>query len=371
MKIEDFASEVIANTRHLIGVSSIDRPFESWYAYISRLIRSNLLSSADATKFLPADWVKLAFTPDDLATVVPSALMCGPLDQYKLQPNAWKLFPSLCSSPPECLRGCPVCLANGYHSYAMQDDLLVKCPIHGCLLSHVCLHCGVPLVKSAVSPISNALRCPRGCSLSVATHSGLHVPQLDLMTSSLGEHLRWITHARAAITPCCQPVYIAYPPHVLSVEGEASMRPSHGLVVALIRQLNAAGAKLPSPLSYHAFDEGKWQIQVTRWEMQGGRSEASASRSAQAHRDTFRRGAFVTRVPICSINSWLAWKDTFKWDETAQLVNLVNAVRDIVAIELPSYLLTTQSCPRYKSCCVSPQTRRQRAPSMTNCFMRL
>ncbi|MEQ7766235.1 hypothetical protein [Xanthomonas hortorum] len=118
------------------------------------------------------------------------------------------------------------------------------------------------------------------------------------------------------------------------------MRPSHGLVVALIRQLDAAGANLPAPVTYHACDEGRWQIQVTRWEVQGSRSEASATRSAQAHRDTFRRGAFVTRVPICSINSWLAWKDTFQQDETAQLVDLVNPVRGVMAIELPSYLLT-------------------------------
>lgn len=340
MKIGDSTNEIIARTRRLIGVDSIDRPYESWYVYISRLIRSNLLNTADAAKCLPADWVKWAFTPDGVATGVPSGLNCEPLDQYKLLPHAWKLFPSLCSSPPECLRGCPMCLADRYHSYAMQDDLLAECPLHGCPLSHLCLRCGVSLVRPARNPISNALRCPRGCSLTAAAHSGLHVAQLDLMTSRLADHLHWVTKAREAIMLCCQPVYIAYPPHTISAEGEAGIRPSPGLVVAFLRQLDAAGASLPARLAYHSPDEGRWQVQVTRPEVQCGRSEASAIPGAQACRDSFRRGVFVTRVPVYSIASWVEWKNALQGDETAQLVELANPGRGVMAIELPSYLVT-------------------------------
>ncbi|NJB79311.1 hypothetical protein [Xanthomonas arboricola] len=340
MKIADSTSDVIAKTRLLIGVNSIDRPLESWYAYISRLIRCNLLKTTDAEKCLPADWIKQAFTPDDVEKVQLSGVVCDALDYYKLQPDAWKLFPSLGSSPPECVRACPACMADGYHSYAMQDDLLTQCPLHGCELSHVCWQCGVSLIRAALQPISNAFRCPRGCSLTAATHSGLHVPQLDLLTAHFGEHLQWITKVREAITLRCPPMYVAYPPHVMAAEGLADTRPSPGLTVALLQQLAAAGAQLPAPLMFQASSEGKWRFQVTRWKVQSGSSGALKAGPAQTYRHAFHRGVFVTRVPICWIGSWTAWKEANHSNRTAQLVSLAAPRRGVMAIELPSYLMT-------------------------------
>ncbi|MCC8538952.1 hypothetical protein ACDH70_00730 [Xanthomonas axonopodis pv. poinsettiicola] len=340
MKIADSTSDVIAKTRLLIGVNSIDRPLESWYAYISRLIRCNLLKTTDAEKCLPADWIKQAFMPDDVENVPLSNVVCDALDYYKLQPAAWKLFPSLCSSPPECVRACPECMADGYHSYAMQDDLLTQCPVHGCPLSHVCWQCGVSLVRAALHPLSNAFRCPRGCSLTAATHSGLHVTQLDLLTNHFGEHLQWIIKVRETITLRCPPMYVAYPPHVMAAEGLADTRPSPGLLVALLGKLAAAGAQVPAPLLFQASYEGRWRFQVTRWKVLSGSSGALKAGRHQTYRYAFHRGAFVTRVPICSISSWTAWKEANHLNQTAQLVNLADPRSDVVVIELPSYLMT-------------------------------
>ncbi|WP_338339543.1 hypothetical protein [Xanthomonas euvesicatoria] len=340
MKIADSTSDVIAKTRLLIGVNTIDRPLESWYAYISRLIRCNLLKTTDAEKCLPVDWIKQAFMPDDLEKVPLSGVICDATDYYKLQPEAWKLFPSLCSSPPECIRACPACMADGYHSYAMQDDLLTQCPLHGCALSHVCWRCGVSLVRAALHPISNAFRCPRGCSLTAATHSGLHVTQLELLTAYFGEHLQWLTRVQEKINLRCPAMYVAYPPHVMAAEGLVDTRPSPGLLVALLRQLAAAGAQLPTPLMFQASDEGKWRFQVTRWQVGSGSSGALEAGPAQTNRYAFHRGVFVTRVPICSISSWTAWKEANQSNPMAQLVTLADPRRGVTMIELPSYLVT-------------------------------
>ena len=52
----------------LIGFDTLSRPLESWYAFVSRLIRANLLNDVDIRKQLPVDWVRCAFAPQAIQT---------------------------------------------------------------------------------------------------------------------------------------------------------------------------------------------------------------------------------------------------------------------------------------------------------------
>ena len=177
----------------LIGFDTLSRPLESWYAFVSRLIRANLLNDVDIRKQLPADWVRCAFAPHEVQTsdlAVPAPYIDRLPDvALKLRPITWQPFPELSSAPPECLRGCPRCLEAGYHSYAMQGDAIARCPVHDEELVHRCPHCDTQLLWQARTPGLSAFQCPAGCPLLEGVHSGLHVPHEDRITAALAEHL--------------------------------------------------------------------------------------------------------------------------------------------------------------------------------------
>ena len=86
----------------LIGFDTLSRPLESWYAFVSRLIRANLLNDVDIRKQLPADWVRCAFAPHEVQTsdlAVPAPYIDRLPDvALKLRPITWQPFPELSSA---------------------------------------------------------------------------------------------------------------------------------------------------------------------------------------------------------------------------------------------------------------------------------
>ena len=139
------ATGLSAPISELIGYDTCDRLFESWYAYVSRLIRVNALSSAEIRYRLPRAWLHLACDPfqiqgSDTTLIDPLPGIDNHTVDAKLFASTWIPFPELCSVPTECVRGCPTCLGNGYHCYATQSDLISRCPVHGHLLVQHCPH---------------------------------------------------------------------------------------------------------------------------------------------------------------------------------------------------------------------------------------
>ena len=165
----------------LIGFDTLSRPLESWYAFVSRLIRANLLNDVDIRKQLPADWVRCAFAPHEVQTsdlAVPAPYIDRLPDvALKLRPITWQPFPELSSAPPECLRGCPRCLEAGYHSYAMQGDAIARCSCIGARIA-IRNYCGrLALQASAPSSVQRAARCWKASTVAYMYLTKTGLPQ--------------------------------------------------------------------------------------------------------------------------------------------------------------------------------------------------
>lgn len=293
----------------LIGFDTLSRPFESWYAFVSRLIRANLLNDLDIRKLLPAEWVRCAFAPHEVQTsdlAVPVAYADRLSDvMLKLRPIAWQPFPELSSAPPECLRGCPRCLEAGYHSYAMQVDAIARCPVHDEELVHRCPHCDTQLLWQARTPSLSAFQCPSGCPLLEGVHSGLHVPYEDRITSALAEHLAWTQAISEAITFASGPVHIAYPPYLAVASMRVPPLPSKGLLPALLHVLERTELTLPAFLSYHERSHGRWTLKVQPWTWD--KADSRDEIHLEAYRRTFRRGTYRTYVPLVDRVTFEQW----------------------------------------------------------------
>ena len=306
----------------LIGFDTLSRPFESWYAFVSRLIRANLLNDVDIRKQLPVDWVRCAFAPQSIQTsdlAIPAPYVDQlPDAALKLRPMKWQPFPELSSAPPECLRGCPSCLEAGYHSYAMQGDAIARCPVHDEPLIHRCPHCDTQLLWLARSPGLSAFQCPAGCPLLEGTHSGLHVPHEDQITAALEEHLVWTQALREAIAFVSGPVHIAYPPYLAVAPMRMPPLPSIGLLPALLHALKETGLAVPAFAPFHEQSNGRWTLKVEPWTWNG--ADPREESHLEAYRRAFRRSAYRTYVPLVdrvSFEQWLARSEDAhgKWHE--------------------------------------------------------
>lgn len=326
----------------LIGFDTLDRPLESWYAFVSRLIRANLLNDVDIRRHLPVDWVRWAFAPhdvqaNDLAAPDPYIAVLPGLE-LKLRPMAWQPFPELSSAPPECLRGCPRCLAAGYHSYAWQGDLIARCPVHDDALVHRCPHCDTQLLWQARSPRLSAFHCPAGCALLEGVHSGLYVPHEGQITTALQEHWAWTQAVREAITLASGPVHIAYPPYLSIAPLRMPPLPSKGLLPTLLDTLQARNVALPVFAPYHEQSHGRWIMEIEPWTW--NEAETRDEAQLEAYRRAFRRGAYRTHVPLPNraiFDRWLAGSESIhgRWHDGS-----VEEGSLCTTFAFPSYLVT-------------------------------
>lgn len=336
-----------SSLRQLIGFGTISRPLESWYTFVARLIRANLLNDKDIRQQLPPDWIRWAFAPHDV-----QAHDLAPLDPYreqlpqmelKLTPAAWQPFPTLSSAPPECLRGCPRCLESGYHSYAMQGDLIARCPVHDEPLVHRCPHCNTQLLWLTHSPGLSAFHCPAGCALLEGVHNGLYVPHEDDITEALQEHWAWTKTLRETFTFVSGPVHIAYPPYVRVAPLRMPPLPSSGLLPAVLHALQATGLPVPAFARYHEQSHGNWTISVQPWLWNEGETsskEASEEETQEPYRRAFRRGAYRTSVPMIDCESFGQWLSASENVHGHWHDGVVEEGRHCSIFTLPSYLVT-------------------------------
>lgn len=285
--------------RALIGMATLDKPYESFCAYVSRLIRANRLTGKETRDIFPNGWLGAAFVPSAMAPpdLIATLRHTSPLSDpaVKLEVAPWVPFPRLSSVAPEVLRVCTACLALGYHTYAWHCDAIERCPVHDETLTDSCARCGGPLIRSAHITADGLFACPRGCVLARGLHMGLD-PEPPELTRKLGEHLAWVQAVRDSIVVISGPVYIAYPPRAY---GTGWMRsppcPSAGLLLALLDALIVVHRAVPRRLEFHAVSHGKWTITVRPWHVIGSKPSEG---EMEALRRTFRRGVYDTHVGL-------------------------------------------------------------------------
>ena len=335
------SNEACQHLEKLIGFRTLSNPYESFYSYVSRLIRANLLKDAEIRSTLPARWIEHAFaaTPPEA-----TAALVGSIRRYcdktldlslKLSARRWLLFPELNSSPAEYLRGCPDCFADGYHSYAMHGDLIAHCPLHGTALSYCCPRCDTPLLWSNRSPTAAAFQCPRGCLMLKGLHVGL-TPEPEAISQALSKHLSWIDDIKAMMSFVSGPVHVAYPPYLSIASIRTPPLPSPGLFPALLDALRREGIGVREAEHFHASSHGAWKVEIARWPERRG---PNSKDMREAMRRSFRRGVYHTHIPLVSrerFTSWLNLPDVAKYQRLGSIEK--GSGTDVFCV--PSYFVT-------------------------------
>ena len=334
----------LAGLQNLIGFHTIARRHESLYAFVARLIRSNLLSERETREILPKSWALSAFAPDD--DEVPSPLedfrAAIPLDarggeQHKLSIDPWILLPSIAKASKRRLRGCAACFEAGHHSYAFQDSLLARCPQHGLALSDRCPHCSAPLWWRHSPMHQSAFRCPRGCDLMGGLHVGLDDDAFACLAEHLDRHLVLIENLRSRASFVSGPAHVIYPPRLADPELDDVARPADGLTGAILKAIRPHVRNFPKLGAHHDQASGDWRIEV-RPIMYA--SETSAEESNVLESKTrrmmaaFRRGTFRTELPLGdSLDDALLAR--------LGMHAMLAKDRDMPQISVASYMLTT------------------------------
>lgn len=294
----------------LIGFSTHSRPFESWYAFVSRLICANLMTPGEANSILPTSWIDAAYDPFNAHLCHLSGRRSlglndgNPAASAKVVATDWMPLPTLSSAPPECLRGCPTCLAHGYHSYATQGDLITHCPVHHEPLTHRCPHCDRPLFWRGVGGSPLAFRCPQGCSLASTAAPGLILPDANALEAAWKVHYLATAAMKNALQFVSGPVHLAYPP----LSGELCSRepalPTPGAVRALYDAVSDLGVAAPRMPSGFSQSDSAWRFQITPWTGTLVNSPAFIDRMLLG----FRRGPYRTVIPVTQsalVGRWL------------------------------------------------------------------
>lgn len=329
----------------LIGFDTHGRPFESWYAFVSRLICANVMTTFEARKTFPSSWLNSAYDPfnaqvENLTHLKwLSELQDISCLETKVSTSNWVPFPTLSSVPPECLRGCPRCLANGYHSYATQADLLTHCPVHGALLTHRCPHCDRPLFWRGYASSPLAFRCPAGCPLIDAHASGLLLDDAAALEAAWADQLAAMNALKSAVRFVSGPVHVGYPPLLASSGGlRTPPLPTPGLLQALCAALRAKGVSIPSLRAFHLSKKSSWHFCVAPWRPVSLKMlEAIVDRMLLG----FRRGAYHTVLPVVQPEQFRQWlEDSLDrygpWLEDYRY----ELIEGIHWLTLPSFFLT-------------------------------
>lgn len=284
--------------QNLIGFQSIARPYESLYAFISRLIRANLLNRSEVYAIFPRSWLFDAFeAPRTESVLVPSLLeFCDELEDATLKTTItpWEPFPGL--SVVDRLRGCRSCFSMGYHSYAFQSDVIQRCPVHQDALTDICPYCGTGLIWPQPSIGLRALQCPAGCDLMQGPFDGLLSSHLPI-EARLAEHAIFVKELQMACKFLSTPFFVRYPPFRL----DEQYKRSPGLTAAIIEALRRVAPGVPELKDYHRATGSCWEVRVRRVARLTPKELADEQRNRFMRR--FQRGIFNTRVPILQESS--------------------------------------------------------------------
>jgi len=296
----------MATLTTLIGFHARDRPFESFYSYVARLIRVNHLTDREIRKLIPADWLRLAFEPEHDAIALMQRCSALTPDEQPLEPHqasihAWLPMPSMESHPFERLRYCPECLGQGWHSYAFQARFLLRCPYHRVPLKDVCWSCGAPIAwrRHPHTYAGDALRCTRGCDIGGNVIGGI-LPPPDELTASWIMQWQWVQQFRRRVTATNGPIYVMYPP-CQRIWMEVDL-PTSGAFAALLDATRSLAPRLSPPTPDHDTSHGAWTLAIERWSAPPGHWPSGEAMDAVLH--PFRRGAYETVLPLPT-SAWL------------------------------------------------------------------
>lgn len=284
----------------LIGYGGRDRPYESFYNYVARMIRINHLTGPEVRKFFPGSWLRLAFEPERASTALTEECSTQvpeptPLAIHQTSIQAWLPMPSMESHPQERMRYCPECLARGLHSYAYQARFLLSCPYHGATLMDACANCGAPIAwrQEPYGYARGALRCVRGCDIGGNVLTGV-LPPPSALTAFWATQWQWIHHFRRHVTAIIGPVYVMYP--ACQRDWGQAHQPTQGAFVALCDALHPFASDLPSRAIYHDFDHGAWTLTIQPWDTLPSYWSSGVELDTVLH--TFERGAYKTVLPL-------------------------------------------------------------------------
>lgn len=325
----------------LIGRDTINRPYESMYAFVSRLIRSNLLTLSELKASIPLAYLRAAFDPSYRPPSFPSEYFNLPNEilRLKLSGTEWEIFPSLVSSSTTYIRGCAKCLSAGYHTNATQSSLLASCPLHGNELTQFCPMCETPLLFDMLNPAACAFRCPRGCSLSMGSHAGLCPDEDDGLRAPLEAHLAWLDKIKSQLKFVSGPVHVTFPPYSTIVDWRSFPFPSNGLFVGICDALRKLNLDLPDRLPFHQENSGAWEFKTDSW-IQSKRS-CDSSFFIEVLQNSFHRGTYSTLLPIPSLRSFLRWRRAHRLrKERFANLEIRQTRRGILLVPVPSYLIT-------------------------------
>lgn len=330
----------LAGLQNLIGFHTIARRHESLYAFVARLVRSNLLTDSEVRGLLPRSWILRAFAPDDdevpnpatdFQVALPSTSECQV--EHKVSIDPWILFPSIARASKRRLRGCPNCFESGHHSYAFQDSLLSRCPVHRVPLSDRCPHCATPLWWRHSTIRESSFTCPRGCDLMGGLYAGLDDDDFDRLAKQLDKHVALVNQLRTDAPFVSGLTHISYPPRLADTNHEDTYRPGSGLAGALVSAARPYANHIPALEEHYEQANDSWEIQVQPLEAlcEIDQVEQKTRRMMAA----FRRGAFRTELPLSSPI------DKALLDRLGMHAMLVD-YRDAPQISVASYMLTTQ-----------------------------
>ncbi|HEY5803340.1 MAG TPA: hypothetical protein VIT90_06605 [Lysobacter sp.] len=295
----------------LIGFHTLRRPYESLYASVSRLIRANLLNQLEVKRLLPATWIESAFhfsaTGAREAASSFSALAGAraPLS-YRTQVAPWT-FDAL-EHGPAGLRACRACLEEGFHSFAMQGELLGQCPKHGGSMTEHCWHCGAFLRFSGPDCVQHAFRCPQGCSLVIGNLGCLSDCYDRHMERELARVAWWMRAFRRTIEVESGLGHAIYPPMSDRVALYESTTPSVGLTAALCRTLLVSGRTALEPHPYLDVTDQSWRLSVDEF-------EPDATPEPPEEQAAFDRQAYWTTIPVPFPRRLARWIERNQWEE--------------------------------------------------------
>lgn len=320
----------------LIGFYTLRRPYESLYASVSRLIRANLLNQLEVKRLLPATWITSAFhfnatgAREAVSSFSTLAGARAPLS-YRTQVAPWT-FDAL-EHGPAGLRACRACLEEGFHSFAMQGELLGQCPKHGDSMTEHCWHCGAYLRFTGPDCVQHAFRCPRGCSLVIGNLGCLSDCYDRHMERELARVAWWMRAFRRTIDVESGLGHAIYPPMSDRVVLYESTTPSVGLTAALCRTLLVSGRTVLEPHPYLDVTDQSWRVRLEEF-------EPKAIAEPQGEWAPFDRQVYWTTIPVPSPRRLARWIERNQWEarfpnEAPRLLET-----DRKGVMLPSYIVT-------------------------------
>jgi len=325
----------------MIGYQSIQRSFESIYAFVSRIIVANQLNQTESQKTIPQALSKAAFgvgqqdIPGAIAWLAEHGVS-PEAARRRVDPRVWEPLPGFNSVAPECLRICPCCMELQFHTWAWSSDLISRCPVHEVPLTQSCPACGVRLLAKGSTLRKSAFCCPRECMLSAAIFGGLGTAN-EPGAPLLAQQFRWVTQVRNIVSVQVGLAHVAYPPYLAIANLRTPPQPSSGLTAAVLEQMSRVGVDLPRLLPWHDMNPHSWRVRVAPWN--AALSGVPPERIEHARR-SIRRTAYVTQLPIFDLASFRTWYDRtpamWPW---INLETLVLVSGDIVSISVESHLL--------------------------------